>query len=204
VRHDTLLFTMILAFAGVIAGVAGVNVVEVFFVRETLGASATAYGFITAAWTAGMVVGAWVFARLVKRSVGDDGALVYGVLALLGACCLAVTVGAGATGVAVVVLLWLLGGLGNGGLGVLQNIVLARRVPEAARGRAFAAFNGATQGAAMFGYFVGGLLLERLTPRGSVLTVGLAGLLVVAVAAVPVVRAVRRERAGLVTSAAVR
>ncbi len=62
-RRDPLLLAMVLAVAGVVAGVAGVNVIEVFFIRETLGASPTAYGLVAAAWTGGMLAGAWILAR---------------------------------------------------------------------------------------------------------------------------------------------
>ena len=37
-----------LALAAVVAGVGGVNVIEVFFIRETLGASATVFGLVAA------------------------------------------------------------------------------------------------------------------------------------------------------------
>jgi MFS family permease len=194
---------MVLAVAGVIAGVAGVNVIEVFFVRETLGASPTAYGLVSASWTAGMVAGSWVFARLIRRWA-DDGSLLRSMLALLGGCCLVVMVGAAAPSVAFIVPLWLAGGLMNGGEGVLSNVFMARRVPEAFRGRAFATLNAATQGAALVGYVLSGLLLERFAPRPLVAATGLLGVLVVVVVAVPVVRVIRRERAAaLVTSAAV-
>ncbi|KAB1944867.1 hypothetical protein F8271_08630 [Micromonospora sp. ALFpr18c] len=45
----------------------GVNVIEVFFIRETLGGSATTFGLVSAAWSAGMLPGAWFAARLARR-----------------------------------------------------------------------------------------------------------------------------------------
>ena len=62
------------------------------------------------------------------------------------------------------------------------------------RGRAFAVQGAAIQGAGMFGFLAGGLLLEGFAPRPFVAVCGLAGLVVVAAIAVPVTRAVRRER----------
>ncbi|HEY6596931.1 MAG TPA: MFS transporter [Asanoa sp.] len=202
-RGDPLVFAMLLAIAGVIAGVAGVNVIEVFFIRETLGASPTAYGLVNASWTAGMVAGSWVFARLIRRWT-EDGSLAGSMLGLLGGCCLVVAIAAAAPSVAFVVPLWLAGGLMNGGEGVLSTVLLARRVPERFRGRAFAALNAAVQGAALVGYLVGGLLLEGFAPRPLVAVTGVIGALVVVAVAVPVRRVIRRERAaGLVTPAAV-
>ena len=83
-----------LAFGAVVAGVGGVNVIEVFFIRETLGASATAYGLVTAAWTAGMLAGAWVLARFASRCA-TTAAWSCGMLVLLGATCVPVVISAG-------------------------------------------------------------------------------------------------------------
>ncbi|MGC5017213.1 MFS transporter [Micromonospora sp. DT47] len=193
-RRDPLLVAMVATLAGVIGAVGAINVVEVFFIRETLGSSTTVYGLVTGAWTLGILVGGWLFARLVRR-LTDDGALLGAGLALLGGCCLMVLVSAAVPSALLLVPIWLLGGVCNGGDNVFNNVLLARRVPEAARGRAFAVFGAAVQGAAMAGFVVGGLLLAVADPRPLVAGCGVAGLLVVAVFAVPVRRAIRAERA---------
>ncbi|SNT57024.1 Predicted arabinose efflux permease, MFS family [Asanoa hainanensis] len=198
-RGDGLLLATFLAFGAVVAGVGGVNVVEVFFIRDTLGASASAFGLVTASWTAGMAAGAWVFAKAVRR-YDDDASLVRALLVLLGSTCVPVVLSAAAPGVWVVVLLWLAGGLLNGGLGVFSTVLVSRRVPERARGRAFAGLNAAANGGAMFGYVLAGALLGPFSPRALVLGFGLAGVLAVVAVAVPVARAIRQER---VTSVAV-
>jgi MFS family permease len=193
-RQDPLLVAMVVTVAGVIGAVGAINVVEVFFIRETLGSSTTVYGLVTGAWTLGILIGAWVFARLVRR-LTDDGALLGAGLALLGGCCLAVLASAAVPTALLLVPIWLVGGVANGGNNVFNNVLLARRVPEAARGRAFAVFGAAAQGAAMVGFLVGGLLLEVADPRPMVAACGVAGLLVVAAFAAPVRRAARAERA---------
>ncbi|WP_431899349.1 MFS transporter [Micromonospora chalcea] len=200
-RRDPLLTVMVGSVAAVIGAVGAVNVIEVFFIRETLGSSATVYGLVTGSWTLGIVLGAWLFARVARR-LADDGALLGAGLVLLGGCCLAVLVSAAVPSAWLLVPIWLLGGVGNGGDNVFNNLLLARRVPEAARGRAFAVFGAAAQGAAMGGYLVGGLLLEVAGPRTLIAGCGVAGLLVVAALAGPVRRAVRAERA-VVPAAAV-
>jgi MFS family permease len=195
-RRDPLLVVMVGTLAAVIGAVGAINVIEVFFIRETLGSSTTVYGVVTGAWTLGIVLGGWLFARLARR-LADDGALLGAGLALLGACCLAVLASAAVPSAALLVPIWLLGGVANGGDNVFNNLLLARRVPEAARGRAFAVFGAAVQGAGMAGFLVGGLLLEVADPRPLVAGCGLAGLLVVAVVVIPVRRAVRAERAAV-------
>jgi MFS family permease len=198
-RTDGLLLTTFLAFGAVVAGVGGVNVIEVFFVRDTLGASTSAFGLVTAAWTGGMAAGAWVFVRIVRR-YDDDTGLVRAMLTLLGATCVPVVLSAAATQAWQVAVLWLIGGLLNGGLGVFSTILVARRVREADRGRAFSVLNAAANGGAMCGYVLAGALLGPFSPRTLIFTFGLAGVLVVLAAATPVARAIRQER---VTSAAV-
>ena len=81
------------------------------------------------------------------------------------------------------------------GIAIVAGIaLLALLCWNLARGRAFAVQGAAIQGAGMFGYLAGGLLLEQFAPRPLIAACGLAGLVVVAVVAVPVTRAVRGER----------
>lgn len=197
-RRDPLLVAMVTTIAGVIGAVGAINVVEVFFIRETLGSSTTMYGLVTGAWTLGILAGAWLFARVARR-LTDDGRLLGAYLALLAGCCVMVLLSAAVPSALLLVPIWLIGGVGNGGANVFDNMLLARRVPEAARGRAYAVFGAAVQGAAMVGYLVGGLLLEVADPRPLVAACGTAGLLVVLVVALPVTRAIRTERAAVGT-----
>ncbi|WP_091647567.1 MFS transporter [Micromonospora pallida] len=192
-RSDPLLVAMVGTMATVVGALGALGVVEVFYLRETLDASATLFGVVTAAWPFGILPGAWLLARLAPR-FADDAALLWGGLVLLAVCCLMVLVGAVVPTALLVVPCWLLGGIANGGDSVLNNLLLTRRVPEAARGRAFAVFGGATQGAAMVGYLIGGLALEATGPRPLVAACGVAGLLVVAAFVVPAARAVRSDR----------
>lgn len=80
-RHDPLMLVMVVSTAVVIAAIGGINVIEVFFIRETLGGSPTTYGLVSAAWMAGMLPGTWLAVRLARR-LDDDGALVRGCLPL--------------------------------------------------------------------------------------------------------------------------
>ncbi|MDR7279724.1 MFS transporter [Catenuloplanes atrovinosus] len=192
--RDPLLGAITVAVAGVVLGVGAINVVAVFYLRETLHASTTAYGVVEGLWAAGLLAGTWATARLVRR-MRDDGALVYGTLAALAGTCLAIAAMAAVPALLWVTPLYLLGGLCNGGLNVQQNVLVARRVPAESHGRAFAILVGWVQGAGLTGYALAGFLLELLPPRTLVLALGVAGVSVAALVAVPIVRAVRRERA---------
>lgn len=190
-RDDRLVAVMVAAIAAVVAGVGAINVIEVFFIRETLGGSPLLFGVVGAAWAAGMLVGSGLTARFGGR-VTDPARQVYLSLLLAAATCLMVLAGAGAWHTLVLVPLWLIGGVANGGINVFTGVVLAERVPEAARGRAFAAMGAAVQGAGMVGYVVGGPLVERFEPRSLVAAAGLAGLVAV-VCCLPAVRRAGRE-----------
>jgi MFS family permease len=173
--------------------VGAINVVEVFFIRDTLDASTTVFGLVNSARTAGCLIGALVFARLGRGSTpgpeppvgdgahhrqhrNDPGRLVQGVLFMLAGTCAVVLAGAGVWSALLLIPLWLVGGVCNGGLNVFTNVVMARRVPPEARGRAFAVMGSAIQGAGMAGLLLRGVLVDRFDPRLLVAASGAAGL----------------------------
>ncbi|MEU4527117.1 MFS transporter [Micromonospora ureilytica] len=198
-RRDPLMLVMVVSTAVVIAAIGGINVIEVFFIRETLGGSPTTYGLVSAAWMAGMLPGTWLAVRLARR-LDDDGALVRGVLATLAVCSLMVLLAATVPAAGVLVPLWLVGGAANGGENVFANLLTARRVPEAMRARAYASYGAAVQGGSMAGFLIGGALLAAVPPRPLIAGAGVVGLLVVLVFVPVVTRAVRRSaNAGLAT-----
>ena len=190
-RADRLLAATVGAVAVVVGAVGAINVIDVFFVRDTLAASTTVYGLVGAAWTAGMLAGAVLFGRLGHR-YDDPGRLVRGVLFVLAGACAAVLAGSTARDALLLVPLWLLGGACNGGLNVLIAVLVAGRVPAAARGRAWAALGAVVQGAGMVGFLLGGVLVDRFDPRPLVAAAGIAGLAAVLLCVPFVRRAVRR------------
>ncbi|WP_405428196.1 MFS transporter [Micromonospora sp. NBC_00617] len=205
-RLDPLMLVMVASTAVVIAAVGGINVIEVFFIRETLNGSATTYGLVGAAWMAGMLSGGWLAARLARR-LDDDSALVRAVLIALAGCSLMVLLAALVPTAGVLVPLWLVAGAANGAGNVFANLLIARRVPGAMHARAYASFGAAVQGGSMAGYLLGGALLTQGSPRALIAAAGAAGLLVVLVFVPVVARVVRgsvREQsaaAGHATSA---
>ncbi|WP_229071769.1 MFS transporter [Actinoplanes sp. DH11] len=181
-RDDRTLTVMTVAVAAVVAGVSAVNVFEVFFIRETLGASTTVYGFVMASWTVGMLAGSVLFGRAPRRWITLPA-----VLALLGGTCAVVCVAAAVTSAGWLVPLWILGGAANGALNICTAVTIASRVPSAAHGRAFAATTAAVQGAGLAGLLLAGPLAEAFEPRVLVAGAGAAGILA-ALACLPLVR----------------
>ncbi|MET8039606.1 MFS transporter [Micromonospora sp. NPDC005215] len=192
-RRDPLMLLMVVSTAVVIAAIGGINVIEVFFIRETLDGSATTFGLVTAAWMAGMLPGAWFAARVANR-LDDDGALVRGVLATLGVCSLMVLLASTVPVAVLLVPLWLVGGAANGGQNVFANLLTTRRVPEAVRARAYASYGAAVQGGSMVGFLSGGALLTAVAPRPLIAGAGVVGLLVVLLFVPVAASAVRRRR----------
>jgi MFS family permease len=191
-RQDQLVFSAIVLIGAVVAAVSLVNVAEVFFIRGTLHSTATVYGLLDSAWISATMTGGWLLAR---RRLGDP-ALGLAVLGSLALASLSVALMATVPSAGWLVPISILGGLGNGGLSNAAGVLVARRTPEAVRGRAFAALSAVANAATAVGYLLGGLLLVLISARTTIAVAGIAGLAVTAGFAAPLLRAaaVRRFR----------
>jgi MFS family permease len=138
-----------------------------FFATEVLGRGATGYGLLMTSWTLGMVAGAVGLARLVPSPWLAVGA-VAGV-AVQGAGMLGAAVGAT---MALALAGFLVGGLAHGTKNVLLRTLIHERVPEASRGRAFAAYNAARNGAELAALGAGGVIVGL---AGAQLALAVAG-----------------------------
>ncbi len=155
---------------------------EVFYVKDVLGASDAAFGVLGTCWFGGMVFGAVAFARRIPTGALAVAALV--TVAVQGAG----IAGAAAGGLLSVAFAgFTLGGVAHGVKNVVMRTLIHERVPEHLRGRAFALYNAARNGAelgalALAGVFVGvigsqaALLLSGAIP----LAIGLAALVFIA------------------------
>ncbi|MBL7260915.1 MFS transporter [Paractinoplanes lichenicola] len=181
-RDDRTLTVMVGVLAATIAGVSMIQVVEVFLIRDTLGASTTLFGFVAASWTVGMLAGNALFSR-----VRPDRVTVSGVLLVTGGSCLPLLLGAAVPGPYWLIPLWIAGGVCNGGINIFTMVIIAGRTPSAARGRAFAALNAAVQGSGMIGLLVAGPLVEVADPRLLMAVAGAFGLVTILVS-LPLVR----------------
>ncbi|AEV81331.1 MFS transporter [Actinoplanes sp. SE50] len=190
-RADRSLAVMTVAIAAVVGGVGAINVFEVFFIRDTLHASTTVFGLVTASWTVGMLLGGPLCARLPRHRL-----TVRTVLAVLAGSCLPILAAAAVGSWAWLVPLWIVGGVCNGALNVCMTVIIADRVPAAAHGRAFAGVAAVVQGAGLLGFLVAGPLVEAFDPRLLVGAAGGAGLLA-ALCCWPLVRLQPREAPSL-------
>lgn len=152
-----------------------------FFVTDVLDAGPTGYGVLMSAWMLGMVAGAVGLARLVPAPRLAVGALAG--VAVQGAGMLGAAVGAT---MALALAGFLVGGVAHGTKNVLLRTLIHERVPEASRGRAFAAYNAARNGAEMAALGAGGVIVGlagaqvALAVAGAVpLAIGVVTLLVI-------------------------
>jgi MFS family permease len=140
---------------------------EPFFVIDVLGAGSFGYGLLIAAWTLGMAAGAAGLAHRVPS------------LRLAGAALLAIVAqGLGIVGAAVSPVLWMallgfaVGGVAHGVKNVVLRTLIHNRVPDSLRGRVFAAYNGARNGAELGALALGGLVVGVLGARTGLLISG--------------------------------
>jgi MFS family permease len=166
---------------------------EPFFVTGVLGAGSLAYGILLSAWTLGMAAGSAGLAHRVGRAWLAAGALV------------AVLVqGLGIAGGGLASVLWMaligfsVGGVAHGVKNVLLRTLLHERVPEELRGRAFAAYNGARNGAELGALVLGGIVVGALGARAALLVAGVGPALIGAACLLLLVT--RRRAAAAVTT----
>ncbi|MDA0170417.1 MFS transporter [Solirubrobacter taibaiensis] len=149
--------------------------VEVFYVRDVVGAGPAGYSLVIAGWTAGMVLGAVAFARRITAP-----------LAIAALIALAIQGGGMAASALWAVLPWafagyFVGGVGHGVKNVLLRTLIQRRVPEEAHGRAFAAYGAARNTAELGALAAGGLLVGVLGAQPALFLAGLAPVIAAAI-----------------------
>jgi MFS family permease len=171
-RRDRILRVTIAAAVGALLFISASLTVEIFYLKDVVGASDSAYALLVCAWMAGMVCGATALARRVPAGMVATAALV--ALAVQGA-------GMGIqTAWAILPVAfagYLVGGVGHGVKNVLLRALLTVRVPEAVHGRAFAAYNAARNTAELGAVGAGGVLVSALGPRAALMVAGLGPIL---------------------------
>jgi MFS family permease len=180
-RDDRTLTLMVGVLAASVVGASAINVVELFFIRDTLGASTTVFGLVAASWTGGMLIGTVIFGRMPRHRI-----TVLAVLAAVAGSCLPAMIGATVGNAYWLIPLWVLGGICNGGINVFIMVLVADRTPGEARGRAFAAVGAAVQSAGVIGLLAAGPLVDHFSPRLLLAAAGAAGVLA-ALACLPLV-----------------
>lgn len=190
IRRDRLVWPLFVALMPLVVVLEGVNVVEVFLVRDELGVSPTAYGLSEVAFGVGAVVGSVAVGRL-----STDATRIRAVLLGLSAAATMVVV----QGLAPHFWAYLVGGvalgsaisLSNGSLGALLMI----RTADADRGKVGSAMNGVSRFFSISALLLGGVVGTLAGPRLTFMIGGAAGVVVMAVATVAVRRSSRRSDA---------
>ncbi|GAA3841849.1 hypothetical protein GCM10022403_087470 [Streptomyces coacervatus] len=175
VSSDRFLRSVLVMSGVVMAAASIINVLIVFYVRDTFGASEETYGLIMSCWMAGLVPGA-LLVRRIKR-VSHEAILIGSFL------CIAVGIlGTGlAPGAWWIVPCYVIGGFGNGAQATVTHIVINLRTPDTHRGRAFAALGAVSNTGPAVGYLMGGVILGFMEPRYAFLVAGGCALLAVLV-----------------------
>jgi MFS family permease len=151
------------------------NVAAPFRFIDQLGTTPTGYGVYLTLWGVGALAGSQVPPRIPaasERYLPAVGNVLCG-LGIAG-------IGAAPT-VAVAFLASAAGGLGNGMANVSQNALIGKRVPEAQRGRAFAANSAVMQSAIGIGTAAAGPLVAWLAADVAMMVCGLLGALAAAI-----------------------
>jgi MFS family permease len=182
-RDDRVLRATIAPAVGALLFISASLTVEIFYLKDVVGAGDTAYALLLGAWMAGMVCGAIGLAHRIPARVVAPAALV--ALAVQGA-------GMGVqTAWAILPVAfagYAIGGVGHGVKNVLLRALLTARVPEPVHGRAFAAYNAARNAAELGAVGLGGVAVGALGPRAALLLAGL-GPIVAALAGLSTLRA---------------
>jgi Na+/melibiose symporter-like transporter len=166
---------------------------EPFFVTDVLGAGSLAYGILLTSWTLGMAAGAAGLAPRVGREKLAVGGLAAVVVQGLG------IAGGGLSSVLLMALIgFSVGGVAHGVKNVLLRTLIHERAPEALRGRAFAAYNGARNGAELGALVLGGIFVGALGARVALLVAGLGPALIGAACLLLITR--RRAAAAVTTT----
>jgi MFS family permease len=178
---------LVLVTALVLAGGA-INVAEILLVTRTLGAGPTAYGFVGAAFAAGLMAGAWLSRG--ERSVARAARLLVAVTLSMAACFVALGL---APTIVVAAVASCAIGLFNGMLNVLAQSVYVRRSPSVVRGRVFAALQGVIGAAMLLATALGGLLLGVVDVRVAIVGGGVLSVLVLVVVGRPLLVVPERD-----------
>ena len=190
-RSDELLWPLILGLCVFVLAGEVTNVVEVFLVRGTLGASTAAFGLVGALLAGGIVVGSVV----AGRTASDERRALRAVTVAI---CLALAlVAAGlAPSLWVFGLAFLAVGVTNGVLNADVTTLLLGRTPDAARGRVLANVNALARGSSLGAMAIGGAAGTLLGPRPTFVAAGALS----AVVGLALLVRIRRALAGAAAS----
>ncbi len=190
VRTDAVLWPLLISLVAFVIAGESTNVVEVFLVRDTLGASTIAFGVLGAAFAVGAATGALLGGRVRGIPRQADAVLVACTVVAL------MTLAAGViTQLFVWALVWTVVGIAVGALQALCGALLAERAPTESRGQVFATVSASTRAASLLATALGGLAGTLMGPQGVFIAAGCGCLLATVVVGRRLRNAVRRPEA---------
>jgi MFS family permease len=175
-RSDALLWPLMVGMCAVVLVGGTTNVVEVFLIRGSLGASPSVFGVVGALFTTSFVVGALLAGN---RPALDPARARRAVLAAL-VLALGLVFAGIAPGIWVFAIAWIVVGVSNGGINADVGTLIYSRTPEAFRGRVLARVGAMVSSAEVGALAIGGAAGSLLGARATFLA---GGLLMAAVAA---------------------
>jgi MFS family permease len=188
VLANKVLRTVVVSSCFLLAFIAIDNVALVFLARETLGGSGTGYGIVEATFGIGMLVGSFALLRG-SRMGAARLLLVSFVLSTLG------TLGCGlAPSIAVLALIQIVNGSGNGVEIVASETLIQQYVRRGMTGRVYGFVNTATSLGAGLALVLGGLIVDATSPRAAFLIAAAGGAIVTLLAAPTLLRASDLDR----------
>jgi MFS family permease len=184
-RGQAVVRVVVLGYVAVVACTGIDDVALVFLATDTFGAGGTAVGLLLAAVGIGLLAG---YALLASAGHGLSAA---GLLLAGFAVSSAGNLLTGfAWAVAAAFAVQAVRGLGIAAMDVAATTLVQRTVPPDLQGRVFGSLYGGIGVAAALAYLLGGLLLDRTTPRVAFVAAGTAGLLATGATALALRRAV--------------
>lgn len=173
VRSDRVVWVLVLGLLPFVVTLEGMNVVEVFLVRDVLGASPAGFGLAQAVMGVGAVLGA-----LLALLLGSETARLRAVVGCLGALAL-FQIGQGMSPGLAAFIAWSAAlGVANAVLNAALFTMLLHRIAATERGRALAFLNGMARSCTMLALVLGGTAASILGPRCSFVVAGAGGLVV--------------------------
>jgi MFS family permease len=190
-RGQAVVRVVALGYFAVVACTGIDDVALVFLATSTFGAGAAAVGLLLAAVGIGLLAGYALLARTASRRAAPPAA---GLLLVGFAVSSAGNLLTGlAWAVAAAFAVQAVRGLGIAAMDVAATTLVQRTVPAELQGRVFGSLYGGIGVAAALSYLLGGLLLDRTSPRVAFVAAGAAGLLATGATALALRRAVQRS-----------
>jgi len=181
---DTFLRALMVTLCAFVLAISLINVVDLFFITDTLHGSPGAFGLTGALFGIGMLATSATTARQVRFERSHERWTIFG--------CALLSVGVAIEGFSwslpQAMVGFFIAGLGNGLANVHVGVLMVRQVDEALRGRVIAAVGALISASSVLGMVAGGLAAIWCDPRLVLLAGGLGSGLLLLVTARPVLR----------------